>query len=178
MTITKEAALATYSAVGNVISYKYNVTNTGNVVITGLTVTDDKATVTLDKNTIQPGESANGTATYAITQQDIDAGSVTNIANATGTYDGNKPVKSNDATATVTKIASTGQICPTQTTCGQYMSGTAAVLTKASYNSKTGTIKSVFPGVMFYYSTIISDGTVMTISVDQSNSGGWPVMAI
>jgi hypothetical protein len=106
------------------------------------------------------------------------AGSVTNIANATGTYDGNKPVKSNDATATVTKIASTGQICPTQTTCGQYMSGTAAVLTKASYNSKTGTIKSVFPGVMFYYSTIISDGTVMTISVDQSNSGGWPVMAI
>jgi hypothetical protein len=106
------------------------------------------------------------------------AGSVTNIANATGTYDGNKPVKSNDATATVTKIASTGQICPTQTTCGQYMSGTAAVLTKASYNSKTGTIKSVFPGVMFYYSTIISNGTVMTISVDQSNSGGWPVMAI
>jgi hypothetical protein len=71
MTITKEAAPATYSAVGDVISYKYNVTSTGNVIVTGLTVTYDKATVTLDKTTIQPGESANGTATYTITQQDI-----------------------------------------------------------------------------------------------------------
>jgi hypothetical protein len=71
LTITKEATPATYDTVSQKISYKYNVTNTGNVIVTGLTVTDDKATVTLDKNTIQPGESANGTATYTITQQDI-----------------------------------------------------------------------------------------------------------
>ena len=175
--LTKEAAPLTYNAVDQTITYTYNVTNDGNVVVNGITVTDNKTAVTLDKTYLDPGESTKGTATYSILQEDIDAGWVTNLAVATGKYDDNKDVTSNEATATVKKVAPTGQICPTQTTCEQYMSGTAADLENAAYLFNKGTIKSVSPGVMFYYSTIVPDGTVTTISVDQSNNDSWPVMA-
>jgi uncharacterized repeat protein (TIGR01451 family) len=184
LTLTKEASPLTYNAVDQTITYTYTVTNTGNVAVTGIMVTDDKATVTLDTTALAPGESVIGTATYTIKQSDIDAGSVTNVAYATGKYDDNKDVTSNEATATVTKVKSTGQICPTGTTCSQYMSGTAGDLTQALYNVdvKTNTIKSVAPGVMFYYSTItVPEGGLsnVDISVVQSkDNNDWFVMKI
>jgi uncharacterized repeat protein (TIGR01451 family) len=102
LTLNKEAAPLTYNAVDQTITYTYTVKNDGNVVVTGLSITDNRTTVTLDKETIEPGETANGTATYNIVQNDIDAGSVTNVASATGKYDDGKDVTSNEATATVT----------------------------------------------------------------------------
>ena len=37
---------ATYNSVGDVIGYSYVVTNSGNVTLYGITIVDDKATVT------------------------------------------------------------------------------------------------------------------------------------
>ena len=46
MSLDKSASPATYDSVGDVISYSYLVTNTGNVRFAGpVTVADDKATV-------------------------------------------------------------------------------------------------------------------------------------
>ncbi|MFB2119287.1 gliding motility-associated C-terminal domain-containing protein [Parapedobacter sp. 2B3] len=75
------------SADGNSIEYTFTVTNTGNVTMTGVTVTDPKitGTITLDETTLAPGEVATGTATYTITQAEKDAGEVENLATATGT---------------------------------------------------------------------------------------------
>ena len=66
------------------ISYSYEVTNTGNVTLAGpVTVTDDKATVTCPSGDLAPGASVTCTASYTITQADLDTGSVTNTATAT-----------------------------------------------------------------------------------------------
>ena len=47
LSLDKTASPATYDSVGDVISYSYLVTNTGNVRLAGpVTVADDKATVT------------------------------------------------------------------------------------------------------------------------------------
>ena len=81
-----------YAAVNDVINYSFLVTNTGNVSLAGpVTINDDQATdescpaVTtvgnLDGN-LDPGESITCTASYTVDQDDLNAGSVVNIADA------------------------------------------------------------------------------------------------
>jgi uncharacterized repeat protein (TIGR01451 family) len=102
LTIVKTATPDTYDAVGDVISYSYLVTNAGTVTLSGpFTVSDDQAT---DENcpataTLAPGDSITCTASYTITQADLDAGSVTNVASAT-----NGTVTSPTDTQTVTAV--------------------------------------------------------------------------
>lgn len=83
------------ASVGDVLTYTFVVTNKSNVTLTDLTITDelngisgivfdwgsstDEAT---DGNVLSPDESVTGTATYKITQEDIDAGKVINTAMA------------------------------------------------------------------------------------------------
>ena len=85
LTIVKTATPATYDKVGDVISYSYDVTNSGNVTLSGISVVDDKATVTCPDTTagLAPGAKITCTASYTITQADVDSGSVTNNAYAT-----------------------------------------------------------------------------------------------
>jgi len=72
--------------VGDVITYTYTGTNDGDVTLTGVTVVDDlDGAVTLGVTTLAPGASTNGTLTHTVTQSDLDAGSRTNIADASGT---------------------------------------------------------------------------------------------
>jgi large repetitive protein len=86
LSLTKTAAPTTYSQVGDVISYSYEVKNTGCVALSGpFTVADDKATVTCPATaSLAPGASITCTASYSITQADLDAGSVTSTATASG----------------------------------------------------------------------------------------------
>ncbi len=101
--LVKTANPLTYSAVGELISYTYSVTNLGNVPLTGVLVTDDKATVSCPQTTLAVNESMTCTASYTITQADLDAGSVTN--HATSVTDQTGPIY---AQATVTAIVRTG----------------------------------------------------------------------
>jgi len=89
LTITKTPNPLTYSASGQTITYTYTVKNTGNAEIKGpITVTDDKfGTITIpNSDTLSKGSSVTGTATYKITDADINAGHVTNLAFATGSF--------------------------------------------------------------------------------------------
>ncbi|OWY19726.1 hypothetical protein C7N43_26110, partial [Sphingobacteriales bacterium UPWRP_1] len=74
--------------VGDVINYAFTVTNTGNVTLTNVTVTDPLVTVVGGPiASMLPGAS-NGTtftATYTITQTDVNTGYVQNTATTTGT---------------------------------------------------------------------------------------------
>ena len=79
--------------VGDVMTYTFVITNKSNVTLTDLTMTDELDGIssiefdwdsstddTTDTNTLSPDESITGTATYSITQTDIDTGKVTNTA--------------------------------------------------------------------------------------------------
>jgi hypothetical protein len=73
----------TYSIVGDVITYSYVLSNTGNVTLTGpFTVSDDKNSVSCpaDPATLPPLGVTTCVGTYTIKQSDIDADSLTNIA--------------------------------------------------------------------------------------------------
>jgi hypothetical protein len=82
MTMVKSADPLTYSNAGDEIDYSYLVTNTGKIPLTGISVTDDKASVNCPKDTLAEDESMTCTASYAVAQGDIDLGSVTNHAAA------------------------------------------------------------------------------------------------
>ena len=76
------------SEVGDVIAYSFSVTNTGNVTLTNVIVADPLVTMVGGPiASLAPGaiDTASYTASYTITQQDIDAGVFSNQATATGT---------------------------------------------------------------------------------------------
>ena len=104
LTMVKTAVPGTYDTGGDVISYSYSVTNSGNVTLSGpFTVADDRATdeACPAAGSLAPGASIACTASYTITQADLDAGSVTNTATAGGSFAGN-PVTSPADSETVT----------------------------------------------------------------------------
>ncbi len=87
LTMVKTATSgAGFDAVGDQISYEYQVTNAGNISLTApITVVDDKTTVScpaLPGGKLAPTAGITCTATYAVSQADLDAGSVTNLATA------------------------------------------------------------------------------------------------
>jgi uncharacterized repeat protein (TIGR01451 family) len=81
LSLVKTATPATYSNVADVINYSYLVKNTGNVTLAGpVTVTDDKVPVSCPSGGLVPGATLTCSASYSITQADLESGSVTNTA--------------------------------------------------------------------------------------------------
>lgn len=90
MTVNYDSS-APFNAVDQTINYTYLVTNTSGSPIPGpVTVTDDRVTVTCPEvttvgnldNNFDPNETLTCTGSYTITQLDLNAGSVKNIATA------------------------------------------------------------------------------------------------
>ncbi|MDZ5697794.1 hypothetical protein, partial [Chelativorans sp. M5D2P16] len=75
-----------FADVGETIDYAFTIENTGNVTLSNLTVSDDRATVQGGPlASLAPGatDSTTFSASYTVTQADIDAGEVVNQATAT-----------------------------------------------------------------------------------------------
>ena len=107
LTLVKTAAPATYNAVGNIVNYSYELTNTGNETLFPVyAVTDDKATVTCPATpaTLPPLASVTCTATYTIVQADMDAGFVTNVASGSALDGDGGTVTSNEDDETVNVV--------------------------------------------------------------------------
>ncbi|GAB3312298.1 hypothetical protein GCM10027298_37400 [Epidermidibacterium keratini] len=79
---------------GDQIDYSFIVTNTGNVTISALAIDDPLVEVSCPVSSLLPGDAATCTATYTITQADMDAGTFDNTATATGTDPAGQPVTS------------------------------------------------------------------------------------
>jgi uncharacterized repeat protein (TIGR01451 family) len=95
LTLAKTAdasAVGTPPAVGDTITYHFTATNTGNVTLTGVTITDPLPGLSAlvytwpgTPGVLLPGQLVTATATYQLTQADLDAGHLANAATTVGT---------------------------------------------------------------------------------------------
>ncbi|MEL4308957.1 DUF7507 domain-containing protein, partial [Joostella sp. CR20] len=109
--------------VGDTIRYTFTVTNTGNVTVDGIVINDTQIGVTdlvLVPSSLAPGAEGIASVVYTITQDDIDAGSVSNSAIASGvdssgipvedTSDSDDPTEPGPDDPTVTSLTPKGNI--------------------------------------------------------------------
>ncbi|MER7705363.1 hypothetical protein ABTX81_21040 [Kitasatospora sp. NPDC097605] len=115
LTVEKSATPGTVSAVGESVKYSFVLTNTGNVELSNPGVTETAFSgstppaVDCPAGPLAPGGSLTCTATYTVTQSDLDAGSIKNTATAHGTAPGDTtPTVSQPDSATVTATSSPG----------------------------------------------------------------------
>ncbi len=114
--LTKQASPTSATQAGDIITYTYTVTNTGDLALEDVTVTENAGAFTgtgplpvpafvsstqgSDEGELKQGERATYTAEYTVTEDDIAAGSIFNRATATGYFEGTP--YSDDDTAVVT----------------------------------------------------------------------------
>lgn len=108
LTLNKTANPATVTKAGQKVVYSFRIENTGNVTISNVQVTEGSFTgtgpisvITCPTGSLVPGQVETCTADYTVTQQDVDAGQLTNTATATGLSPQNTTVTSKDSTAPV-----------------------------------------------------------------------------
>jgi len=101
ITLDKQAGTPSGNTAGSTIDYTFVVANTGNVTLTTVAVNDPTAgPVTCPVTSLLPGATVTCTATYPLTQADVDAGHVANTATASGTPPSGDPVTATDSTDT------------------------------------------------------------------------------
>jgi len=99
---------STYSAVGDVVTFQFTVTNTGNVTLRDtITVVDGDIPATLSCPSVGPVDVAPGgsvvcSAPWSADQADLDAGSFVNTAVANTTFNGGGVVTPVPGSATAT----------------------------------------------------------------------------
>jgi hypothetical protein len=105
LNLDKDASVASFNHVGQVIGYTYDLTNTGDVALAApFAVGDTMAVVTCPvASTLAPGAKLTCTASHSVIQADLDAGFVTNKASATAMY-GSRTITSNAASKTVPAV--------------------------------------------------------------------------
>ena len=192
MTITKTAAVPTISGgadatiadAGDTILYTYNVKNTGNVTMTGVVPTDPGPTFNGFANTpanmgafspasatVAPGATQVFTATYTMTQLDVDhaagiAAAVSNTAGATGTT----------PAAVVYNIPNGSKATATTT----IPAGPKLTIAKvAVITTDGGTVgKADLGDVVTYTYTVSNTGNVPMTNVSVNDSHGFPATIV
>jgi mucin-19 len=130
-----------YSTVGDLVEYSYTLTNTGNVTLAGpLVVNDDKVTVNCPAASgLAPNDSLNCTATYTVTQNDLDIGRLTNTATATAQF-GVSRVTSNTDSQTVNADQDTKLTLVKNITSGNTYTSTGDVIQYGYLLTNTGNV--------------------------------------
>ncbi|TSD68031.1 vWA domain-containing protein [Aeromicrobium piscarium] len=116
--VVKSGAIAADAKAGDTVEYEFTVTNTGNVTLTGVTLDDplpglsDIAFGTWpgESGVLEPTQSVTATATYELTQADVNNGRVENTVTATGTPPVGDPVDNEDTEIVEVPQQSTIQI--------------------------------------------------------------------
>jgi uncharacterized repeat protein (TIGR01451 family) len=140
LSLSKTANPMTYSRAGALVNYSLIAANDGNVTLTSVSITDPKlASINCAQPvTLAPGSVITCTGTYTISQADLDAGFVTNTANAAGTF-GSASVPANPASVTVS-AAQNEHLSLTKTANPMTFSSVGAVISYRLVASNDGNV--------------------------------------
>jgi uncharacterized repeat protein (TIGR01451 family) len=113
ISLVKTASPTTVAAPGDTVAYSFLVTNEGNTTLRDVALSDDDFTgdgelsaivCPASATALAPQASLVCTASYTVTQADVDAGSITNTATASGTPPVGPDAVSDPSTAEVTAV--------------------------------------------------------------------------
>ncbi|WP_299261849.1 hypothetical protein, partial [uncultured Aquimarina sp.] len=173
LTMTKTSVVGGTGAVGDIITYTFTVENTGNVSIDTITI-DDTLTGSTDlpvtPSSLAPGEIGTATATYVITQTDVDTGSVTNSATVEGEGPNGDPVVDVSDNGDETTDGPDADSDPTNDpTITDLTPNPELTMTKTSVVGGTGAVGDIIT----YTFTVENTGTVTvdTITIDDTLTG-------
>ena len=158
--VVKTASVSSVSASGQTFTYTFAVNNNGNVTESNIGITDNQTLPSLPANlgritctltTLAPGASTNCTATYTVSQADMNAGSINDTANATGTAPNGSTTTSPGAGATVSAT----------------QAGSILVLKVSSVSSVSA------PGPVTYTFTVTNNGNVSLTNGDITDNANF-----
>ena len=164
--VTKTSSTTAIAAVGQVVTYTFVATNTGTVTLTNVAVTDTQAapaaalvasptcqslaapvaTCSGATTTLAPGQSATFTASAAVTQADLDHGSLNDAATATGTSPTGSAVTSAQATLGL-PATTTASVTVDKTSSSSTISAVGDVVAYSFVATNTGTVTLTNVGI-------------------------------
>ncbi|WP_197021565.1 hypothetical protein [Cellulomonas sp. HZM] len=151
LTLVKQATVGGAPAagvhLGDTITYSFTVTNAGNVTVTAPTVADGVTTYSCPATTLAPGASTTCAGPqHVVTQGDLDAGSVVNVATASGTF-GATPVTSPQAKVTTTTVAAAPALKLTKSASPASGATVGSLVTYSFVVENTGNVTLLAPTV-------------------------------
>jgi uncharacterized repeat protein (TIGR01451 family) len=160
---------------GDAITWSYELSNTGNVPLKQVTVTDDK----LSASAIDCGGGSNvvpslavGASVTCTAKGTAEPGAYQNLGTARGTPPVDDDVKASDPSSY--SGFSNGTLALTETSCSLFASHNVLPLLSENYLFSKGKIGSVAPGAFFYYAKVdLAAGTAKWV-VAQANDASWP----
>lgn len=197
LAVAKSASVASVNVAGASITYTMTVSNTGNVTVASISVSDPLGTVTCSTSgnasvaSLAPGASETCSMTYTVTQADLDSngggdGDIDNTATASGTYDGTTVQASGSASValllspglSVTKTANdTTDVVAGQVITYTYVvtnTGNQTVINISLSDSHNGAGPAPVPGS----ETLSTDAGTTGDSTDATaNNGVWSSLA-
>jgi uncharacterized repeat protein (TIGR01451 family) len=187
ISVIKTASLPSVSTVGQTVTYTFTITNTGNVTLHNVDVSDAQSPPSNHSSlspiacttgingdiVLAPGEADTCSATYTVTQADLTNNSIVDTATATGTPPNSAtPVT---GTSTVTVLVTKVSVVKSASPAGGVTAGSSTPIVYTLTVSNTGSATTTTPIVVTDSAPM---GTTLVSSSPACMSGGPPTCTV
>jgi len=190
MTITKDGSYVDNNGngvtdLGDTIVYTFVVTNTGNVALSNVTVTDTNATVSggpVATLAVGASDATTFSASHTITQADINAGIVYNLATVTGTDLNGNPITATSTDPTPCTTCPIDPDCPTCTITTLAQTPRMTITKDGSYVDNNGNGITDLGDTIVYAFVVTNTGNValsnVTVTDTNASVSGGPLATL